>query len=178
MADVKDQQFEALFAYYDRIVLFFKRLGFSPEDARDLTQEVFLRVYEHMDAWRGDSRWSYLQQVARRLAINVIRDRRAAKRKAILVSDDALLTVHDDKAIPADVQLGRKVEVQRLYDAIDQLSPDLKTAVLYWLAGCSYHDMEAVLGISEATVKSRLHEARKRLKDLLGEELVGLRGEV
>jgi RNA polymerase sigma-70 factor (ECF subfamily) len=178
MADVKDQQFEALFAYYDRIVLFFKRLNFSPEDARDLTQEVFLRVYEHMDAWRGDSRWSYLQQVARRLAINVIRDRQAAKRKAIVVSDDALLTVHDDKAIPADVQLGRKAEVQRLYDAIDQLSPDLKTAVLYWLAGCSYHDMEAVLGISEATVKSRLHEARKRLKDLLGEELVGFRGEV
>lgn len=177
MADVKDQQFETLFAYYDRVVLFFKRLNFSPEDARDLAQEAFVRVYEHMDAWRGDSRWSYLQQVARRIAINAIRDRNAAKRKAILVSDDALLGIHDHKVVPADVQLGKKRDVQRLHHAIDQLGPDLKTAVLYWLAGCSYRDMEALLGVGETTVKSRLHDARKRLKDLLGEDPVGFRGE-
>lgn len=177
MADDKDQRFEKLFAYYGAVVHYFIRLNFSSDEARDLAQEVFVRVYEHMDAWREDAHWSYLKTAAQRLAANTIRDRKAAKRNAIVVSDEALLGLHDDKVIPADIQLGKKDEVARLYETVKLLKPDLRSCVLYWLEGYSYHEMEKMLGISAAALKSRLHEARRQLKDLLGEEPVGFGGE-
>src|SRR3954447_20010159 len=49
--------FDELLPYYKAVVSFIIGLGFSPDDARDLTQEVFIRVYRNMDAWRADSRW-------------------------------------------------------------------------------------------------------------------------
>jgi RNA polymerase sigma-70 factor (ECF subfamily) len=177
MTDDNERRFEELFGYYRRVVGFFRHHGHSDEDARDLAQEVYVRVFEHMDTYRGEAKWNYLEQVARRIALNAFRDRNAAKRKADLVSDEKLANVEDASVVPADVALERQALSHRLGTAIEQLDLNLRICVLYYLQGFSYHEIEQTLGLSESTLKSRLHDARKRLKQLLGDDLAEFGGD-
>ena len=52
----QDERFSDLYdRYYRRVVAFLVRFGVAPDDASDLAQDVFVRVYEHMDDYRGDA---------------------------------------------------------------------------------------------------------------------------
>jgi RNA polymerase sigma-70 factor (ECF subfamily) len=176
VADDRDAQFEALFRYYPAVVSLLLKLGFDLEDSRDLAQQVFLRVYEGMNAYRGDAKWGYLEQVTRRLAYNAIRDRHAAKRDGIHVATEEIVELADDRARPADATLESEENRQRLWRAIHQLGPNDQTAIRLQMAGLSYDAIATKLGITVSALKSRLNVARKRLRVLLGEELEGLGG--
>src|ERR1044072_6716703 len=102
MDDQGEAKIERLLPYYGRIVTLFTALGFSLEDARDLTQDGFVRVCKSVDEYRGDRACRYLQNTTRRLAINACRDRHTQKRHAIMETDDALTGMSDDRVTPAD----------------------------------------------------------------------------
>jgi RNA polymerase sigma-70 factor (ECF subfamily) len=176
MATDREAQFETLFKYYPAVVALLLKLGFDREDARDLAQQVFLRVYQRMDAYRGEAKLSYLEKVTRRLAYNAIRDRHAAKREGIRVATDEIVELEDEHTKAPDTTLESKENVQRLRRAVDQLGPDDQTAVRLQLAGFSYDDIAGQLGITVSALKSRLNVARKRLRVLLGGELEGFGG--
>jgi RNA polymerase sigma-70 factor (ECF subfamily) len=174
MADDREEQFEKLYRYYPAVLaLLVKKLGFEREDARDLAQQVFLRVYEHMDAYRAESKWAYLEKTTRRLAYNAKRDRHAAKRHGISVATDEILELEDTRAPSADASLESKENVDRIQSAMSQLGPLDQTALRLSLAGHSYEELAAKLDITVSALKSRLNVARKRLRDLLTEELEG-----
>jgi RNA polymerase sigma-70 factor, ECF subfamily len=176
MAGDREAQFETLFRYYPAVVALLLKLGSDLEDARDLAQQVFLRVYQHMDAYRGEAKLAYLEQVTRRLAYNANRDRHAAKREGIRVATDEIVELEDDRTQAPDAALASKENVRRLRQAIDQLGPDDQTAVRLQLAGFSYDEIAGKLGITVSALKSRLNVARKRLRVLLDEDLEGLGG--
>ncbi len=176
MPDDRDAKFEELYKYYPAVVSLLLRLDFDLEDARDLAQQVFVRVYEHMDAYRGESKLSYLEKTARRLAYNATRDRHAAKRNGIHVATDELFELDDERTPAPDVSLEQKERAERLRHAIQQLGPNEQTSVLMQLAGESYEEMAPALGITASALKSRLHAARRRLRELLGEEPKGMGG--
>jgi RNA polymerase sigma-70 factor, ECF subfamily len=171
MSDENDARYQQLLPYYERLVRFIRQLGFPFEDARDLAQDVFLRVYEHVDAYRGEARWSYLQQVARRLAYNDIRDRKAGKRDGIMVPQEELFELPDRTTEQPDAALLRKEIAQRLDAAINLLEESQRICVvMFYIAERSYEQICATLGITLPALKSRLNGARRRLKDLLGED--------
>jgi RNA polymerase sigma-70 factor (ECF subfamily) len=174
MRDGDDRRFQDLYQYYGRVAYFFKQLGFAAEDARDLAQDVFIRVYEHMDSYRAEAKWSYLQQIARRTALNAFRDRSTKKRAGTAISETELTEISDPKVIPADRAMETEDTVQRVRRAIEQLPPDQRLCQLYALQGSSYREIGEIMGLTEAAVKSRLHQARKRLEELLGEDPKGL----
>jgi len=171
-----DEKFEELYAYHGAIVSFVMSLGFSRDEARDLAQDVFVRVYEHMDTYRGTSKWAFLQQVARRLALNAIRAKHAAKRTGDEVPPEDVVDLASQTSRP-DETYDRNAEAKRLHAAIDKLDRDSRTIVLLQLAEFSYGEMAQILGISVPAVKSRLYVARGHLRELLGEEPDGLGGE-
>lgn len=174
MSDESERRYQQLLPYYERLVRFIRDLGFSVDDARDLTQDVFLRVYAHVDGYLGTSRWAYLQQVARRLAYNAIRDKKAAKRHGITAPEEALNDVADGRVMPADVQVAHNERARTLRQAIDQLPETQRICVIYfYLSGLTYDETQTTLNITEPALKSRLNAARKRLKELLGNELDG-----
>jgi RNA polymerase sigma-70 factor (ECF subfamily) len=167
------RSFEQLYErYYDRMVNFLVSLRFPRDEARDLAQDIFLRVFQHMDSYRGEAEWKFLEVTARRHVANVIRGRHTQKREALRAPDEELTRL-TDRTIPADERLAqrerRASRQTALRAAIDELPPGTREAFLLRCRGRKYKDIQQLLGISMDAVKARLHEARIRLRERLGE---------
>jgi RNA polymerase sigma-70 factor (ECF subfamily) len=170
--------FDELFArYYDRMVRFLISLRFPPEEARDLAQDTFLRVYAHRDQWRGEAEWAYLEAAVRNVASNAIRARLAKKRFAEMASPE-MLEVAIDPTVPADVQMSRREQKiargKALRRAIAGLPRGTRECFILRLEGLPYKEIATRLHISIDAVRSRLYEARQRLTEQLGEAPAGM----
>lgn len=140
------------------------------EEALDLSQEVFLRVFRTMGTFRGQSSlrtWIY------RICINQARNRQRwwrRRRQSDQVSLDQHVQTHGELPQRADVAapdrlLARKEAAARLWRAMDRLPFDQRTAVvLREFDGMSYEEIAFSLDIAVGTVKSRLTRARQALR--------------
>jgi RNA polymerase sigma-70 factor (ECF subfamily) len=139
-------------------------------EALDLSQEVFLRVFRTIHTFRGHSSlrtWIY------RIVINQARNRQRwwrRRHRAQQVSLDQHIQDHGDlpEATPGlspDRLFGQKQLAERIRVALDRLPFDQKTAiVLREIDGLSYDEIGFSLGIAVGTVKSRLARAREGLR--------------
>ena len=144
------------------------------DEALDLSQEVFLRVFRTIHRFRGQSSlrtWIY------RIAVNQARNRHRfwrRRHRADQVSLDAHVAAHGDclcgsEALP-DRVLAQKELAERLERALDHLPFDQRSAiVLREVDGLSYEEIAYSLGVAVGTVKSRLTRARRALRLELGE---------
>ena len=152
------------------------RLTSDAEEARDLTQETFLRAFQNIDRFRGDASlktWIY------RIAINQARNRwrwwRRRKRD-VTVSLDATdeqrekplaTTLPNDDLNPEQETLARERESQ-LRDALLGLRRSYREAVILRdVEGFSYEEIASTLQISIGTVKSRISRGRMELRHAL-----------
>lgn len=149
----------------------------NPEDAREILQETFVRVFRNLDTFKGESSfYTWVYRIAMNLAID--HQRRSAKRPVVEFDDAVGL---DDDAVGGGSatlgidpfqnvrsrQLGRKI-----FDAIESLTPDHRAVILLReIDGLSYEEISEALGCSIGTVMSRLHYARKKLQTRLEETL-------
>lgn len=145
------------------------------EEAEDLTQEVFLRVYRARKGYRPRSKFStWVFTIANNLAMNHLRGkgRNATVRLGGDDSGSQALGVAGDRALSRDgtpsAQM-RKVELSEVIkDALGVLVEDQKMAVLLnKFEEMSYAEIGEVMGRSEAAVKSLLARARNRLREEL-----------
>jgi RNA polymerase sigma-70 factor, ECF subfamily len=139
------------------------------EEALDLSQEVFLRVFRTIHRFRGQSSlrtWIY------RIAVNQARNRHRfwrRRHRADQISLDQHIEAHGDVfsglgPTPERV-LAQKELAERLRVALDRLPFDQRTAiVLREVDGLSYEEIAYSLGLAVGTVKSRLTRARQALR--------------
>jgi RNA polymerase sigma factor (sigma-70 family) len=170
--------FDQLFLnYYRSVVYFFARRGVPPDECPDLTQETFLRVYKGMHRLRdADAAKSFLFTTAVNLWRNEVRNRSAAKRKGTEVPLDEAVAppvrgpvAGTQPATPESAALSREREVI-LHDALQKLPPRMRRCVMMRLnQDLKYREIAVILLISVDTVKAQLHQARRRLEELLGE---------
>ena len=160
-----------LVAQHQRMVyqLAFHLLG-SREEALDLSQEVFLRVFRTVGSFRGQSS---LRTGLFRIVVNQARNRQRwwrRRRQSDQVSLDQHVVDHGEPRQPGDDAspdrvLARKQTARRLWDALDRLPFDQRTAiVLREFDGLSYDEIAFSLDIAVGTVKSRLTRARHALR--------------
>jgi RNA polymerase sigma-70 factor (ECF subfamily) len=147
----------------------------DPEEALDLSQEVFLRVFRTIGRFRGQSAlrtWIY------RIVINQARNRQRwwkRRHRSDQVSLDAHLAQYGDFPSPNDTGspdrvLSRKETAARIWRALDRLPFDQRTAIiLREIDGLSYEEIAFSLGVAIGTVKSRLTRAREALRGQLRE---------
>ena len=159
--------FEALVRRHQgRVVGFIRTLTGRAEDAEDLAQEVFVRVYRSLGTFRGDSlfrTWLY------RVAVNVTRTHGARKAREAPVWQDA----GDDEHGGVDTPDTENVEAtwiarDAISRALRRLPEDLRVAVtLRDVHGLGYRDIAAATGAPIGTVESRIFRARQRLRTAL-----------
>jgi RNA polymerase sigma-70 factor (ECF subfamily) len=166
---------EALVAEHQRMVfgLALHLLG-DRDEALDLSQEVFLRVFRTLSGFRAQSTlrtWIY------RIVINQARNRqrwwRRRHRSEQVSLDEHLLKAGDLEStgdLPPDRLLASKETAARIWTALDRLPFDQRTAlILREVDGLRYEEIAFSLGVAVGTVKSRLTRARQALRaDLLG----------
>jgi RNA polymerase sigma-70 factor (ECF subfamily) len=144
------------------------------EEALDLAQEVFLRVFRTIHRFRGQSSlrtWIY------RIVVNQARNRHRfwrRRHRADQVSLDQHLAAHGDVLSAfgptPDRALAQKELATRLWAALDHLPFEQRTAiVLREIDGLSYEEIAYSLDLAIGTVKSRLTRARRALRAELGD---------
>ena len=145
------------------------------DEALDLSQEVFLRVFRTIHAFRGQSAlrtWIY------RIAINQARNRQRwwrRRRRSDQVQLEQHVLDHGELRQPGDSDapdraLARKEMAARLWAALDALPFDQRTViVLREIDGLSYDDIADSLEVAVGTVKSQLTRARQTLREQLRE---------
>ena len=152
-------------ALYDRHSMRVYRLAYrmcgDRDLASDLTQDVFVRVFRQLGQFRGESAFTtWLHRVAVTTCLNTLRKVKRFRTREVEI----------DHA--ADTQAGEAERDPLLHDAltsaIDALPEGLRIAlVMHAIEGYTHVEIAAVLGIAEGTSKSRVFEARAKLKVLL-----------
>ena len=137
------------------------RLCGDEEMAQDLTQDTFIRVFDKLSTFRGESAFAtWVHRIAVTVALNGLRKERRLKRGA----DD--LDVANDLPAPSnnvDPDLRAK-----LREAIEGLPAGHRASViLHDIEGYTHVEIGEMLGIAEGTSKARLFDARNRLKKAL-----------
>jgi RNA polymerase sigma-70 factor (ECF subfamily) len=150
-------------------------LGGHHEEAEDLAQEVFLRVYRTRKKYRPKAKFAtWLFTIANNLALNALRSRRRkptvplpAQESGPLGPRPAEQLVADSQAVPTR-RLAQTELSEVIRKALDELNERQRLAVvLNKFEEMNYADIADVMGLSTKAVKSLLSRARSRLRDVL-----------
>ncbi len=150
----------------DRLFAFIWRMARHHHDAEEICQDAFLKAFASLDTFSTDYRFStWLFTIGYRVCLNHLRRKRA------LTGELDFATVRLDLDGPETLSL-QSEEAGRLRDliwsAVDRLSAPQRAAVLlFYRHECGCHEIARVLELPVATVKSHLHRARTRLREML-----------
>ena len=135
------------------------------EDASDVTQAVFLKVAERLDQY--DARYkffSWIYRIAVNESLNLLREN---GREAPLEDEEEIpgLESAQPDSIVNDAQVSDRIQKALMRMKVS----DRMVLTLRHFGDCSYEDMAQIMGIDVKTVKSRLYEARQRLRTELAD---------
>ena len=138
-------------------------LGNSP-DVDDIGQETFIRFYQNLNVFRGDSGiGTYLTRIAINLSLNELRRRKRKKQKNFSEGDPGLERISDGNPGPEKTD-----EKKIIHTALGKLKPDDRTViVLRILNGYTTEETADILRLPVGTVLSRLARAQQKLKKLI-----------
>jgi len=160
---------ERLYHQYKRRVFGMAHRIVGPSDAEEVAQEVFVRVFRGLAAFRGDSAlstWIY------RLTVNAALSHLARRGRRHEVGDDGLTEVAAPPIAERDSALAARIET-----ALGQLPAGYRAIlVLHDVEGLSHEECASILECRVGTCKSQLHKARARMRELLGDS-IGERGD-
>lgn len=145
----------------ERVYALCLRMTADEAAAEELTQQTFIRVWERLGTFRGDSAFStWLHRVAANLVKESWRSEKRRRDRVLSVPD---LTAHD-----VGREDGLPVERVALERAIAELPEGARTAlVLYDIEGYRHREVAEMLGVTVGTVKSQVHRARRLLRERL-----------
>jgi RNA polymerase sigma-70 factor, ECF subfamily len=147
----------------------------DPNDAHEIVQEAFLRVYRGLHSFQGGSSFfTWLYRIVTNLAIDLIR--KPGRKDAELVDGQKLdeetefpLVSRIDGADPINV-LRRREIASRIQAALDALPPYHRGVILMReVEGMSYEEMAQAMNVSKGTIMSRLFHARQKLQRALAD---------
>lgn len=153
-----------------------RRICASAEEADDLVQEVFLRAWRHWEGFEGRAHpRTWLFTIAAHACQRMHRRRAGEPARMESLDADGPFAAETLGAVPAEGGLEgevRREAREHLEAAIAGLPDDFRMPlVLKEIVGLSVAEVAGILGVVEATVKTRLHRARLKLRDALDEAL-------
>nr|WP_276770907.1 RNA polymerase sigma factor SigE [Lawsonella clevelandensis] len=151
--------------YADSVYRLAYRLSGNVQDAEDLTQETFIRVFRSLDRYRPGTFEGWLHRITTNLFLDQVRHRSVVRMEALPEDTERVgsnsagpAALMDDKLLHPDLQR-----------ALDTLSPDYRVAVVLCdIEGLRYEEIADLLGVKIGTVRSRIHRGRAQLRAQLG----------
>src|SRR6478752_4466187 len=148
----------------DRVYRLAYRLSGSQQDAEDLTQETFIRVFRSVQNYQPGTFEGWLHRITTNLFLDMVRRRGRIRMEALPEDYDRVPADEPNpEQIYHDSRLGPDLQA-----ALDSLAPDFRAAVVLCdIEGLSYEEIGATLGVKLGTVRSRIHRGRQALRDHL-----------
>ncbi len=138
----------------------------NEQDAYDISQEVFIKVYKKLSSFEFNSRFStWLYRIVKNTALDYLRKEGRFRDRQI--GDENLLVFPDDAPEPIEEIIEKEnVDFVRYY--LDRLGePDRSMLIFREMDGLSYEELSKVFDMKMGTVKSRIFRAKKKLKELI-----------
>ena len=154
--------FERLYrAHVDRVYALCARLAGDRALAEELTQDVFVRAWEKLALFKGESAFgTWLHRVAINVALNHLKSDGRHRRRTVDDADDVVAALPGRPLAPGDLM--------DLEHAVAKLPPGARTVLLmHDVNGYRYHEIAEMLGVSLGTVKSQLNRARRLMMEAL-----------
>ena len=155
-------KFNALVGQYkERLYYLVRRFVPTHEDADDVLQEVFIKLWQHLPSFRGDSDiYTWIYRIAVNESLSVLRKRKV--RAALsFVSYDSFV----DKIVDEDPLFDGTALQAELYKAVAALpSRQQSVFVLRYFEQMSYAQISAVMGVTEGSLKASYHIAYEKIK--------------
>jgi RNA polymerase sigma-70 factor (ECF subfamily) len=163
--------------YNRRIYNICYRFAGSSDNAQDLTQEVFIKIYRTLSSYDVE-RGAFMTWVTTMTRNLLVDHFRKTKQDRLTDSMDATSSEHEDsmplsdqipdKGPAPDTKVQSRETGEVVHEALQKLSPELREAVILRdLQDMDYRDIAAVLRVPEGTVKSRINRGRAELARLL-----------
>jgi RNA polymerase sigma-70 factor (ECF subfamily) len=139
----------------------------APDDARDVAQRTFVRAFERIRSFRGESAFrTWLRRIAHNIALNHLRDGGRMQRL------DELVDLPDQP--PSAGASSNDDLIERLGEAVARLPPKQRLVVeLRVLGDRSFREIAATARCTEESAKANFHHATKRLKQWLADDEKG-----
>lgn len=165
--------YEALVKEYEKNVYNLAlRMTGNSEDAADMAQEAFIKAYNSLTAFRGDSKFSvWLYRIVSNVCLDFLRSRSRKQTVSLSTENDDGEEVEldiADKTHSPEQLLDRSLTRDAVRRGLAALPPDHREILLLReIQGLSYEEIADVLGLEAGTVKSRIFRARKKLCSFL-----------
>ena len=161
--------FEDLVAAYEKNVYNLAlRMTGNAQDAEDMAQEAFIKAYNSLSHFRGDSKFSvWLYRIVSNVCLDFLRRQNRRPASSLSQEDDdgeeVQLDVPDESQSP-ELLLERQLTREAVQRGLQALSEEQRQILLLReIQGLSYEEIAQALDLEEGTVKSRIFRARKKL---------------
>ncbi len=151
--------------YLPRVVSIASGIVRNAHDAEDLAQEAFVKAYQHIGRFRaGEPFGPWIYRIVTNLALDVRKHRVKFRHQELAGTEPAAR--RDDAELPAMTN-----EISRRIDAALEELPEMQRIVarLHLVEQFEHHEIAAMLGLSDGTVRSHLSHARKKLQQKLAD---------
>ena len=140
------------------------RLSGNQQDAEDLTQETFMRVFRNLKSYKPGTFEGWLHRITTNLFLDMARHRAKIRMEAL---PEDYERVPGTEMTPEQVYNVANLD-PALQEALDELSPEFRVpVVLCDVVGMSHEEIGKTLGVKMGTVRSRIHRGRSQLRDSL-----------
>lgn len=148
----------------DRVYRLAYRLSGNAQDAEDLTQDTFIRVFRSLSNYQAGTFEGWLHRITTNLFLDMVRRRNRIRMEAL---PEDYERVPAQGPSPEQAYHDARVDPD-LQAALDSLAPEFRAAVVLCdVEGLSYEEIGATLGVKLGTVRSRIHRGRQALRDHL-----------
>ena len=175
-ANGNEEAFGNLVSMYEKLVYNTVRSKISsPEDALDISQEVFIKIWRYIGRYRGDCRFStWVYKICRNTCLDFLRRSQhyVTERMPVFTDrdgDETEAELPDESAASSPERTFEKNDdIRMVREAIDALSPEQREVILLRdIEGYTYDEISEMLSIEIGTVKSRLSRARSNLRSII-----------
>ncbi len=154
--------------YSERVYALIVKVVRNREDAEELVQDVFMKVFKHLPSFKGDSSlatWIY------RIAYNTaISETRKKKHELLVLEETQWANTSEEDAADAWGLTDSAEQVERLEKALERLSADERFLILlYYMEDKTVEEIAVISGLTQTNVKTKLFRIRKRLYSILTE---------